>query len=154
MENESEKNMNTTSLDTVNQLKENKMSSQINEDVSEHMARTMHIAELAKQADERKKKETSAKDNQSDMPNVTSIDDTDELPSRGRTDGVKYARIDSISEQDEDPELLAAIMNRGQAPKQGDGNENGQPIMDSSTKPKPMNNTDIMALAKEMEKNR
>ena len=110
----------------------------------------MHAAASAKQADERRKLETRNE-------NVDTIGEADELPSKPRQGGdTKYARIDSFdgSEDDQDPDLIAAITNRGQAPKQGDGHDVGPSIMDSTSKSKPSNNIDVLALAKEMEKGR
>ena len=134
----------------------------------------MHSAQLAKQADDRRQQELNRDKNimavsdeqrNQDIGSDLSQDmgqdmgqelegTSDELPSRGRNIGESsYARIDSL-EEESDPELIAAIMNRGQAPKQGDGNPNGPVVMDSTSKPKAAKNTDIMALAKEMEKGR
>lgn len=113
------------------------------------MAYTMHAAASAKQADERRKLETKSV--------VEVSDGVDELPSKPRQAGdTKYARIDQFdgSEDDQDPDLIAAITNRGQAPKQGDGLEVGPSIMNSTSKSKPSNNIDVLALAKEMEKGR
>ena len=123
--------------------------------ISEHMARTMHAAEMAKQADDRRKQETGY-EHSAIRPPMDENDDDDELPSKSRSDNdAKYARIDSIEpDEEQSPELIAAIMNRGQGAKQGEGNENGPPLMNSNTMPKTSNNTDIMALAKEMEKGR
>jgi hypothetical protein len=124
--------------------------------LSEHMAQTMHAAEMVKQADDRRKQETGY-EHSAIRPAMSQIDENeDELPSKGRTTTeAKYARIDSIESDDEQPpELLAAIMNRGQGAKQGEGNADGPPIMNSSTVAKSSNNIDIMALAKEMEKGR
>ena len=124
--------------------------------ISEHMARTMHAADMAKQADDRRKQETGYEHSAIRPPMDENDDDDDELPSKSRSDNdAKYARIDSIEpDEEQSPELIAAIMNRGQGAKQGEGNENGPPLMNSNTMPKTSNNTDIMALAKEMEKGR
>ena len=124
--------------------------------ISEHMARTMHAAEMAKQADDRRKQETGYEHSAIRPPMDENDDDDDELPSKSRSDNdAKYARIDSIEPDEEQaPELIAAIMNRGQGAKQGEGNENGPPLMNSNATPKTSNNTDILTLAKEMEKGR
>ena len=115
----------------------------------------MHAAEMAKQADDRRKHETGY-EHSAIRPAVSQNDADDELPSKSRTTTeAKYARIDSIESDDEQPpELLAAILNRGQGAKQGEGNADGPPLMNSSAVAKTSNNTDIMALAKEMEKGR
>ena len=121
----------------------------IQETLSEHMAYTMHAAASAKQAAERRKMETQNE-------NVDTIEEVDELPSKPRAGDTKYARIDSFngSDDNQDPDLIAAITNRGQAPKQGDGNEVGPSIMNSTSKSKPSNNIDVLALAKALEKDR
>jgi len=119
------------------------------------MAYTMQAAASAKQADERRKKETAALE--SPRPDESDAQEMDELPSRGRQAGeTKYARIDSFDDnmEEQDPDLIAAITNRGQAPKQGDGQEQGPPVMDSTSKTKPSNNIDLLAMAKQMENSR
>ena len=64
-------------------------------------------------------------------------------------------QVDQDDQHDQDPELAAAIMNRSQGPKQGQGDgEDGPPMMNSGSKAKPGTNTDVMALAKQMEKGR
>ena len=127
----------------------------IQETVSEHMAYTMQAAMSAKQADERRKKETAALESQ--RPDESEAQGIDELPSRARQVGeTNYARIDSFDDntEEQDPDLIAAITNRGQAPKQGDGQEQGPPVMDSTSKTKPSNNIDLLAMAKQMENSR
>jgi len=128
------------------------------------MAHTMYSAELAKQAADKRKSEVNTQTPEGEALSAPVIEATeavgveDELPSRGRQDGdSKYARIGAFDDeqQDQDPELAAAIMNRSQGPKQGQGDgEDGPPMMNSGSKAKPGTNTDVMALAKQMEKGR
>ena len=138
------------------------------ETVSEHMAHTMYSAELAKQAADKRKSEVNTQTLEEETPvapvapvaavaaATEEVAMEDELPSRGRQDGEsKYARIGSFDDEPQDPELAAAIMNRSQGPKQGQGDgEDGPPMMNSGSKAKPGTNTDVMALAKQMEKGR
>jgi len=82
----------------------------------------------------------------------------DELPSRARDPNEKkYSTFDSFNEEGEvDDTLMNAIMSRGTAPisdSSGEGEQKQMPIMNSDSKIK-QNKTDILALAKQMEKGR